>query len=156
MQLFGAKLLQAAMQYLANFLTLDSLFDVLRYEQLYESFVERDALRSWDRRGSLGSLVGNRHGTHKKSGSRIRLPGKIGSGGQIRTGDLWVMSPTSYQAAPPRNAPENITGGSSRRKMARVAHSSSACSSMVDRRLMRTLVIRCPSTSRTVIRRAPT
>ena len=28
---------------------------------------------------------------------------KIGSGGPIRTDDLWVMSPTSYQAAPPRN-----------------------------------------------------
>ena len=27
----------------------------------------------------------------------------IGSGGPIRTDDLWVMSPTSYQAAPPRN-----------------------------------------------------
>ena len=27
---------------------------------------------------------------------------KIGSGGQIRTDDLRVMSPTSYQAAPPR------------------------------------------------------
>ena len=26
----------------------------------------------------------------------------FGSGGQIRTDDLWVMSPTSYQAAPPR------------------------------------------------------
>ena len=26
----------------------------------------------------------------------------IGSGGRIRTYDLWVMSPTSYQTAPPR------------------------------------------------------
>jgi hypothetical protein len=25
-----------------------------------------------------------------------------GSGGRIRTADLWVMSPTSYQTAPPR------------------------------------------------------
>ncbi len=27
----------------------------------------------------------------------------FGSGAWIRTKDLWVMSPTSYQAAPPRN-----------------------------------------------------
>ncbi len=27
----------------------------------------------------------------------------IGSGGRIRTCDLWVMSPTSYRAAPPRD-----------------------------------------------------
>ncbi len=27
----------------------------------------------------------------------------VGSGGRIRTYDLWVMSPTSYQAAPPRD-----------------------------------------------------
>ena len=26
----------------------------------------------------------------------------FGSGGWIRTNDLWVMSPTSYQTAPPR------------------------------------------------------
>jgi hypothetical protein len=28
---------------------------------------------------------------------------RFGSGGQIRTDDLRVMSPTSYQTAPPRN-----------------------------------------------------
>jgi len=27
----------------------------------------------------------------------------FGSVGQIRTDDLWVMSPTSYQTAPPRS-----------------------------------------------------
>ena len=27
---------------------------------------------------------------------------KFGSGGRIRTDDLWVMSPTSYLTAPPR------------------------------------------------------
>ena len=31
-----------------------------------------------------------------------RLLKKVGSGGQIWTDDLRVMSPTSYQAAPPR------------------------------------------------------
>ncbi len=30
------------------------------------------------------------------------------SGGRIRTCDLWVMSPTSYQTAPPRVAASNI------------------------------------------------
>ncbi len=36
-----------------------------------------------------------------------RLPG--GSGGWIRTNDLRVMSPTSYQAAPPRNINSKIS-----------------------------------------------
>ena len=31
------------------------------------------------------------------------VAGKIGSGGRIRTCDLWVMSPTSYLTAPPRS-----------------------------------------------------
>ena len=33
---------------------------------------------------------------------------EYGSGGRIRTRDLWVMSPTSYQTAPPRNTIDNI------------------------------------------------
>ena len=43
----------------------------------------------------------------KKSASRLfrnllTLNSLLGSGGRIRTCDLWVMSPTSYQTAPPR------------------------------------------------------
>ena len=32
----------------------------------------------------------------------------ISSGGRIRTYDLWVMSPASYRAAPPRDAVSSI------------------------------------------------
>ena len=35
--------------------------------------------------------------------SEVQRDGAIGSGGGIWTPDLWVMSPTSYQAAPPRD-----------------------------------------------------
>ena len=34
---------------------------------------------------------------------------KHGSGGRFRTYDLWVMSPASYRAAPPRDAGHNFT-----------------------------------------------
>ena len=41
-----------------------------------------------------------------KKGSRLtpRPLEMFGGGGRIRTYDLWVMSPTSYRTAPPRNA----------------------------------------------------
>ncbi len=32
----------------------------------------------------------------------------LGRGGRIRTYDLWVMSPTSYQTAPPRTDSKSI------------------------------------------------
>ena len=45
-------------------------------------------------------LLRSSRGDGKGSGGSLTL--FIGSGGWIRTSDLWVMSPTSYQTAPPR------------------------------------------------------
>ncbi len=46
----------------------------------------------------------------------VWIPGKyrwkameFGSGGRIRTFDLWVMSPTSYRTAPPRDITKTLT-----------------------------------------------
>ncbi len=54
-------------------------------------------------------VFGRKHTLKAKARRDDRPPGEkyrlreIGSGGGIRTPDLWVMSPTSYQTAPPRN-----------------------------------------------------
>ncbi len=43
------------------------------------------------------------------SGKYIGKVMKFGSGGRIRTFDLWVMSPTSYRTAPPRDIRKTLT-----------------------------------------------
>ena len=43
------------------------------------------------------------------SGKYIGKVMKFGSGGRIRTFDLWVMSPTSYRTAPPRDITKTLT-----------------------------------------------
>src|SRR6185312_8610181 len=40
--------------------------------------------------------------TTKRPSDDLRRAVSAGSGGRIRTYDLWVMSPASYRAAPPR------------------------------------------------------
>ena len=52
----------------------------------------------------IGSSSERRFFLTKKCRVRKRLSdAAFGCGGQILTDDLWVMSPTSYQAAPPRD-----------------------------------------------------
>ena len=52
---------------------------------------------------------------HKRheNGPRRQSPGAVsaGSGDRIRTCDLWVMSPASYRAAPPRVGKRKVTEG---------------------------------------------
>ena len=59
------------------------------------------------------SELAHHHPEQEKASRSILQRGffasKDGSGGPIRTDDLWVMSPTSYQAAPPRNVNQYYT-----------------------------------------------
>ena len=41
----------------------------------------------------------NKNDPHRRTDEGL----EVGSGGRIRTYDLWVMSPASYRAAPPRD-----------------------------------------------------
>ena len=59
---------------------------------------------------AVGNKVGNGKTGHKKRAYEINVSPCIccGSGGWIRTNDLRVMSPTSYQTAPPRGNPIKV------------------------------------------------
>ena len=59
------------------------------------------------RLGFLCCLSSNRPATWKNAAISAALPS---SGGGIRTRDLRVMSPTSYQTAPPRNKKRKVKG----------------------------------------------
>ena len=50
------------------------------------------------------SCVTGRHSNQLNYRTTVKFTKKIiGCGGRIRTCDLWVMSPTSYRTAPPRD-----------------------------------------------------
>ena len=69
----------------------------------------------------------------KQEGRPNGRPGRLGSGGRIRTCDLRVMSPTSYRTAPPRDVLDNVlyTLGRAIAKRGRALHTR-ACSSPYD------------------------
>jgi hypothetical protein len=72
------------------------------------------------RRHDSGECVTKSVTTGHKTGPACDETGPVfpGSGGRIRTYDLWVMSPASYRAAPPRVGEDHptrtVTGGANR------------------------------------------
>ena len=66
---------------------------------------------SWSQIGSKSALWGIKKGLTLLRKSLFYN----GSGGRIRTYDLWVMSPTSYQAAPPRDSRDHRNSLSKRK-----------------------------------------
>src|SRR2546421_9046876 len=85
------------------------------------SWLPRSSTKRWTYQAHGSNPAWSQIWSHEgQNGPRDDLPGAVfpGSGGRIRTADLWVMSPASYRAAPPRVAARNstrtITGGANR------------------------------------------
>src|SRR5918997_7008177 len=64
------------------------------------------------RRNEAGSFVTKSVTSEHQTGPVFDETGPVwtGSGGRIRTCDLWVMSPASYRAAPPRVGDATLRG----------------------------------------------
>ena len=73
--------------------------------------LRRSAPNSFPRVVSFANVSTSVHAGHENGPrTEVRGPFPLGSGDRIRTCDLWVMSPASYRAAPPRVANTRLPG----------------------------------------------